>query len=94
MNDREEVRLWVVTGRVQGVGFRWFTARSAERLGLRGFVRNTIDGSVEVLAVGQPSRLEALEHALWDGPNLSDVDNVEKLSTSLEVDDFKSFEIR
>ena len=50
-----EVRHFLVKGRVQGVGFRWFVHREAAEIGLRGWVKNTPDGHVEVLASG-PTR--------------------------------------
>lgn len=61
-------RRFVVRGRVQGVGFRYFVLRHAEVLGLAGWVRNRRDGSVEVLAAGPPGALAALEGQLWGGP--------------------------
>ena len=57
-----------VEGRVQGVGFRWFVQQRAAALGLRGWVRNRADGSVEVLATGAPAALRALEDVLREGP--------------------------
>jgi acylphosphatase len=69
---------YVVTGRVQGVGFRWFVQREAEALGLRGWVRNTIDGAVEVLADGSADQLAALTAKLKQGPRAARVDNVEE----------------
>lgn len=71
-----EARGWVVRGRVQGVGFRWFVQRAGQRLGLGGQVRNLGDGSVEVHARGPAQALEALERALWEGPPTSRVDEV------------------
>ncbi len=58
----------LVSGRVQGVGFRYFTARWARRLGLAGFVRNLPDGRVEVVAHGERGALEQLVGALRSGP--------------------------
>ncbi|HKV45814.1 MAG TPA: acylphosphatase [bacterium] len=58
----------VVTGRVQGVGFRFFTLNRARALGLRGFARNLPNGEVEVLAEGARDALEALLVALRTGP--------------------------
>ena len=66
-----------VTGRVQGVGFRWSAVREARRLGLRGRVRNADDGSVEVEAEGDPSALADFLAWLRRGPSgafVSDVD--------------------
>ncbi|HET8625224.1 MAG TPA: acylphosphatase [Gemmatimonadales bacterium] len=69
-------RQFVVSGRVQGVGFRWFVLRQAEREGLTGFARNLPDGSVEVLATGDVVALERLAAALRVGPPHARVDNV------------------
>ena len=54
-------RRYVVTGRVQGVGFRWFTHDAAAREGVQGWVRNLADGSVEVVAEGEQSSVDRLE---------------------------------
>jgi len=72
-------RLWArVIGQVQGVGFRWWTARQAEQLGLTGWVRNEDDErTVEVLAEGAPQQLDALEQRLRAGPHGARVDHVE-----------------
>ena len=51
------VRYYLVKGRVQGVGFRWFVQREAAELGLRGWVRNTDAGHVEVVASGEPGNV-------------------------------------
>lgn len=71
---RDEIRGYVVRGRVQGVGFRWFVQRAGRRLGLGGHVRNLPDGSVEVHARGSAEGLAALEEALRNGPPASRVD--------------------
>ena len=65
-----------VCGRVQGVGFRWFVLRQAEREGLTGFARNLPDGSVEVLAAGEVVALERLAAALRVGPPHARVEDV------------------
>jgi len=63
------VRRYIVRGRVQGVGFRMFTARVARELGLDGWVRNLPDGrSVEAVAGGDPKALEEFERRLREGP--------------------------
>ena len=67
---------YLVKGRVQGVGFRWFVQREAAELGLRGWVRNTDHGDVEVLAAGEPSELAELKDALHKGSRGSRVDAV------------------
>lgn len=76
---RRELRGYVVRGRVQGVGFRWFVQRTGEGLGLGGHVRNLADGGVEVHAWGTPDTLDALEAALRAGPRASRVDGVTRV---------------
>ena len=71
------VQHFLVKGRVQGVGFRWFVQREAAELGLRGWVRNTDDGHVEVLAAGSPEQMQELVLALHRGTRGSRVDKVE-----------------
>lgn len=70
------VRHFLVKGRVQGVGFRWFVHREAEPLGLKGWVRNTENGHVEVVAAGTPEQLQSLAEALRRGSRGSRVDAV------------------
>ncbi|HXG29981.1 MAG TPA: acylphosphatase [Nevskiales bacterium] len=67
-----------VSGRVQGVGFRYATLHEAHRLGLSGWVRNLPDGRVEVLAQGAPDRVEALCAWLQRGPPAARVTGVER----------------
>jgi acylphosphatase len=67
----------VVRGDVQGVGFRYFVQRTAGRLGLRGWVRNNDDGTVEVVAEGGRPELDQLQRALEEGPRMARVDRVE-----------------
>lgn len=67
---------YMVRGRVQGVGFRWFVHREAADLGLRGWVRNTDDGCVEALVAGDPEEVEQLSQAIRKGSRGSRVDGV------------------
>lgn len=67
---------YLVSGRVQGVGFRYFVQREALRLGLAGYAANLDDGRVEVLATGEGPALEALEAALGRGPSAAHVTSV------------------
>jgi len=67
---------FLVRGRVQGVGFRWFVHREASELELRGWVRNTEDGDVEVVAAGDAENLAELRNSLKQGPRGSRVDRV------------------
>lgn len=73
-----ERRAYRVTGRVQGVGFRWWTRTSASDMGLRGTVQNLSDGSVEVRAAGPAAALDALEARLRHGPIAASVEGVER----------------
>jgi acylphosphatase len=73
-----EARRFVVRGRVQGVGFRWFVEREAHMLGIAGWVRNNSDGSVEVHAQGTRDQLLGLHSRLRQGPRAARVDNVEE----------------
>jgi acylphosphatase len=77
-------RRYLVRGRVQGVGYRYFVERAAYELGLTGYARNLEDGRVEVYAVGPPDRLSTLEGLLWKGPRLSNVRGVEELDAPLQ----------
>jgi len=67
----------IVSGRVQGVGFRYWVKEEAEALGLKGWVRNLRDGSVEIEAEGEEEALFHLEQKLWRGPTLARVTNVD-----------------
>lgn len=67
----------VVRGYVQGVGFRYFVQRRAGQLGLRGWVRNNDDGTVEVLAEGERPELEELRRSLEEGPRMARVSAVD-----------------
>jgi acylphosphatase len=58
----------IVHGHVQGVGYRWWTVREADRLGLEGWVRNRADGGVEILAIGPEEDIERLVAACLQGP--------------------------
>jgi acylphosphatase len=60
--------MWVLSGRVQGVGFRWFARERARALSLAGWVRNLPDGAVEVAAEGAADALASFEAALRSGP--------------------------
>lgn len=85
---------FVVRGRVQGVGFRWFVLREAIRLDLEGFVRNLPDGSVEVLARGLSAAMERLEASLAKGPGSACVERVEKEDVSHEAQLLKPFRVK
>lgn len=68
-----------IFGRVQGVGFRWHTARRAGELALKGWVRNCPDGSVRAVAEGPRDRLQVLVEWINRGPDRARVDRVESI---------------
>ena len=72
----EIVKHYLISGRVQGVGFRAFTARLAVKLDLKGWVRNLDDGRVEALAKGSVARLAEFESSLRAGPPHGKVDTL------------------
>ena len=92
MND--EAARWVVAGRVQGVGFRWFAVRLAQRVGVAGWVCNLADGRVEVVARGSAQALARLDEGLRTGPRLARVERVEKSDIPHEWVDANSFEVK
>ena len=85
---------FLVKGRVQGVGFRWFVHREASELDLRGWVRNTEGGDVEVVVAGDPEALVELRTSLRKGPRGSRVDKViEHALVESEAEGLKTFQI-
>ena len=84
---------FLVSGRVQGVGFRWFVARHSRQLGLHGQARNLADGRVEVIVAGPAEGLEELARLLAAGPAHAEVTAVEKIEILPESVTDKSFDI-
>ncbi len=69
-------RRYLISGRVQGVGFRYYVEDIARREGVSGYVRNLPDGRVEVLVEGDAATVGRLESTLWRGPGGARVDDV------------------
>lgn len=88
-----QARRYIVRGRVQGVGFRWFVDFEARQLGLAGWVRNLPDGTVEALAMGTDEQLAALYQKLKKGPRAARVDEVLE-SPAEPVEGLKTFGIQ
>jgi acylphosphatase len=84
---------YLVSGEVQGVGFRWFVARHARALGLSGYARNLPDGRVEVVVAGPEVALPDLEELLRAGPAYARVDNVERSDAPAAFPVGNSFDI-
>jgi acylphosphatase len=85
-------RRYLVSGYVQGVGFRWFVRRVAEEIGVTGWVRNLPDGRVEAEAAGAPEALAAFEARLREGPAGARVTAVE-VEQLAEAADRERFDI-
>ena len=83
---------YLVTGRVQGMGYRAATRAAARRLGLSGWVRNTPQGKVELIACGDAAALQEFETWLWQGPAQAQVTAVVKSVAALAA--FPDFDIQ
>jgi acylphosphatase len=75
---------YLISGRVQGVGYRYFTERVARELGLRGYVKNLWDGRVEVYAIGEAMLLEELKRRLAQGPPAARVAAIEESDATVD----------
>lgn len=82
----------IVSGRVQGVGFRYFAQATALEYGITGWVRNLNDGTVELQIEGEAERLESYKRALYDGNRFVGVERIEAEDTTVES--FRKFDIR
>lgn len=91
MTQKIQIRVRI-TGRVQGVFFRLKTKQEADRIGLKGWVRNLADGSVEALFEGDPEKLTQMEDWCRKGPPFSRVDHVQT-ETETNPADYKNFDI-
>jgi acylphosphatase len=88
----KSARRWIVSGQVQGVGYRYFAQRAAASLNLTGYAMNLPDGSVEVYAAGPADALAELAGHLRRGPRFSDVRHLEEQEA--EIQNHGSFHIR
>ena len=82
----------VVSGRVQGVSFRYFTVRLAQEYNILGNVRNTLDGNVRIVAVGDIENMELFLRELHKGPRSAFVENIQ-ITELAATSDFKAFRI-
>ena len=85
-------RRFVISGRVQGVGFRWFTREAAQREGVTGWVRNLPDGRVEAFVEGEAESVDRIERSLRQGPGGARVEDV-FVDSQEPSDAFKDFAI-
>jgi acylphosphatase len=83
MRSSKVAKRFFVSGRVQGVGYRYFALNTAEELGISGYAKNLPDGRVEVYAVGTAEQLRAFAQQLLRGPQFADVADVQELDAEL-----------
>jgi acylphosphatase len=89
----KQTRRYFVSGIVQGVGFRLFTQRAAQKLRITGYARNVFDGRVEILATGTPEQLAEFRAFLEKGPRFSSVSLVQEDAAEPDPDYSGGFEI-
>lgn len=82
---------YIVRGRVQGVGFRYFAKQMAEAFDIAGFVRNTVEGDVEIVASGKPENLRSFREQIEIGPSSGRVDRIDV--EDLESRRFDGFQV-
>ncbi len=82
----------IISGRVQGVGFRYFTVQQAQEFNILGNVRNSYDGKVRVIAVGTEENMEMFLRELQNGPRMGNVENM-KITELTAVQNFTKFRI-
>ena len=82
-----------ISGRVQGVGFRYFVLQNAVEFGVKGYVRNTYEGKVEVIAIAEDIIMENFIMELRKGPRMSVVDNM-KIVELAAAGNYESFRIK
>jgi acylphosphatase len=89
-----QLKHYRITGRVQGVGFRYFTTKKAEALNLNGWVKNMPDGSVEVMLSGDEKSIEEMLKNLREGPRSARVEKINEISSTDKPEKFNSFTVR
>jgi len=85
-------RTYVISGRVQGVGFRYFAERVAHQLGICGYAKNLWSGSVEVYAIGDEVSLEEFKRQLGEGPRSARVKGIEESDDTVR-EEYRRFDI-
>jgi acylphosphatase len=92
MEENKKFKL-LVSGRVQGVGFRYFASAKANIYDIKGYVKNTIDNKVEIVCQGNKEAIELFIAEIKDGPSFSNVENVQ-ITEINDLQDFVLFEIK
>jgi len=86
VSELKQAKRYFISGNVQGVGYRYFTLRAAERLNLTGYARNLPDGRVEAFAIGTLDQLAKLQSALERGPWGASVSEVREEHAAIDPD--------
>ncbi|MBN1879959.1 acylphosphatase [bacterium] len=93
MNDSTVSEKWIVSGRVQRVGFRYFSMRRARKQNVDGGARNLPDGRVEIIAVGTRSALECFYQDILKGPPASVVQSVQRSVLTMDFPDLNDYDV-
>ncbi len=93
MNQLTVSEKWIISGRVQKVGFRYFAMRNARRHLITGAARNLSDGSVEIIAIGSRNNLEFFLEEIQKGPPFAMVAQVDRQTMIIEVADFNHYDV-
>jgi len=93
MNSFMACERWRIRGRVQRVGFRYFSMRNARRRNVEGAARNEPDGTVEIIAMGRKEDLDAFYRDISKGPSLAHVTDVDRQSVAYDAIDLDSYDI-
>jgi acylphosphatase len=83
--DHRQAKRFLVSGEVQGVGYRFFAQRVADRLGVAGYVKNLSDGRVEVYAIGTAAQLSSMRAELARGPRAAEVSSVSEEEETVQA---------
>ncbi len=94
MNDHSELKYLKFKGRVQGVGFRYFTRQNAYDLNIKGWVKNMHDGTVETVIYGRRENIREMMKRLMKGPRRARVTDVEELNSDDIEETFHDFSVR
>jgi acylphosphatase len=93
MRTEKHAKRFFVSGRVQGVGYRYFAMDTAEQTGVTGYARNLADGRVEVYAIGTAAQLRDFARELQRGPALASVADVSEAEAELLSDFSAAFSV-
>lgn len=93
MQGQTNARRFLISGRVQGVGYRYFVMSAAEQLGVAGYAKNLADGRVEVYAIGTLGQLRQFARELQRGPRFAAVDVVSESEAEILADFSSCFSV-